>query len=693
MSWQPLLANLALVAILMIAFDCTAGLTVRWQVWARSVTFGLLMGGGAILSMGSVPAPVPGVLVDLRAPFVAAAGLFGGLPAAAVSGAVALAFRAYLGGQGMFAGLLSLLLAVGVGIASFYVFRNRDHQLWHIVAFSIMVAASNTASFFALPSSVFAEVFREASVPLALLTFAGSFLIGVLFRGVERRRALEQTNLIYRAMVEQLPDNLNFKDVAGRFVVANPATAKGMGKTSSDDLIGRTDFDFHTKVLAERYRSDERQILLSGETIRHDEPFIDMDGKNGWLSTLKVPLKDKKGRLLGIITHNRDVTAEKQNSEAKQHFIAAVSHELRTPLTSIRGALGLLKAGAAGALPPKAAKLISIAEANSTRLILLVNDILDIEKLDAGKMVFDISDHLLHPLMEQAISANAGYLSEKNIQVELAEDLQAVMVTVDPDRLHQVMANLLSNALKFSHACGRVTVGVSAYKGLVRISVHDDGPGIPAAFQSRVFNKLEQAETVNTRSNGGTGLGLSIAKSMVEKMNGRIHFETSPYFGTTFHVDLPGFALPERQSEAVAGLPAAAITELPHVLILDDDEEILSALTTLLASVATITACRSLADARMSLTQRPVDLIVLDIWLPDGSGHVLLNELPQELPVVVFSNVPVDTHMGSRVIQVISKERTRIEAAAQEVSAVVQLLGSAGAKNQVPKQKTATGGR
>src|SRR5689334_20662205 len=155
-------------------------------------------------------------------------------------------------------------------------------------------------------------------------------------------------------MVRELPDCLNIKAVDGRFIAANPATAEMLGAASVEELIGKTDFDFYSKDVAERFRQDEVGALKAGQTLRIEQPAVFPDGKQGWLYTLKAPFRDEAGKITGVITYNREITEQKRNAQLKNDFISTVSHELRTPLTSIRGSLGLIAAGVAGELPPKA---------------------------------------------------------------------------------------------------------------------------------------------------------------------------------------------------------------------------------------------------------------------------------------------------------------------------------------------------
>jgi PAS domain S-box-containing protein len=234
-----------------------------------------------------------------------------------------------------------------------------------------------------------------------------------------------------------------------------------------------------------------------------------------------------------------DISDRKAVERMKNEFISTVSHELRTPMTSIRGSLGLLIGGAVGEIPPQAKSLLDIANKNCERLVRMINDMLDLEKIESGNMHFDLVTQALRPLVEQAIESTHGYAAQFNVRVELQCDAADTPVTVDRDRMIQVLVNLLSNAIKFSPAGELVEVRISKKSDHVRLEVVDHGRGIPEEFRGRIFQKFAQVDSTDARDKTGTGLGLSICKCIVEEHQGRIGFRSAIGGGSEFHVELP----------------------------------------------------------------------------------------------------------------------------------------------------------
>lgn len=240
-------------------------------------------------------------------------------------------------------------------------------------------------------------------------------------------------------------------------------------------------------------------------------------------------------------TAQNELDERRRVEQLKNDFISMVSHELRTPLTSIHGALGLIGSRYGTALPPEAGQLLDVARRNSLRLVRLVNDILDLQKIESGTLAFELQPLELSAHLRQAVEATEPYAARFGATIAVLETPDNAWLRADPDRLMQVMTNLLSNAAKFTSAGTTVMVSAARCEGMLRIAVADRGPGIPEAFRERVFQRFAQADSSSTREREGTGLGLNISKAIVERMGGRISFETQISAGTTFFVELPEY--------------------------------------------------------------------------------------------------------------------------------------------------------
>jgi len=339
-----------------------------------------------------------------------------------------------------------------------------------------------------------------------------------------------------------ISDNANYGvamlDLDGRITYANEHYA-AMHGYSSEEVVGKALNIFLDDGQLEEIEQINRELEENGsyssQEIRHKR-------KNGSVFpalTNGLIIKDEKGKPLFMSLTTVDITESKRAEIMKDEFISTASHELRTPVTSIHASLGLVLGGVAGELPEPAKKLLNIAYSNSERLINLINDVLDMEKLDLNKMELRPEPMELMPLVEQALEDSVVYAMQFEVSVVLKVALSGVKVNVDSDRIMQVFANLLSNAVKFSPSNGIVEVTVSRHEKAVRVAITDHGPGIPDEFRDNIFQRYVQANYSNNRRKGGIGLGLSIAKAIVEKHNGQIDFDTEVGVGSTFYFDLP----------------------------------------------------------------------------------------------------------------------------------------------------------
>lgn len=508
--------------------------------------------------------------------------------------------------------------------------------------------------------------FALLALLVALLATAG-FLVA---RGMASRdRARRQSDDLaarQEAIFESARDGMIVLNHYGRIDGINVAGARMFGLPAGD-IVGRS-IGVLFDVAPDRAEIESFLRRLEAGRAGPTGEFREFIGRrpDGAAFPLEVSLSVvpfvKSPQFLAIC---RDISERREVERLKGEFVATVSHELRTPLTSIAGSLGLVTGGAVGAIPPKAFRLIQIAHSNSARLVRLVNDILDIEKIEAGRMVFDLKPLDLGLVVQRAVRDNAGFAAEYGVRVDQARVPAGSLVLADEDRLIQVITNLLSNAVKFSPRNGVVRLCVDVIGDRYRISVADDGSGIPEAFRQRIFTKFAQADNSDARQKSGTGLGLSIVREIVQRLGGEVSYESEVGKGTVFHVDLPA-------AEQAPVATARDAKSLPPVLAVDDDPDVLRAVTDLFDGRAAIVGARSLKEARKAIDGKDFAAAILDIGLLDGSGLDLVPALRsrnQSMPIIVFTAQQADCAEG--VDRLLTKSRENLERLADETMAMI----------------------
>ena len=281
---------------------------------------------------------------------------------------------------------------------------------------------------------------------------------------------------------------------------------------------------------------------IAGETssLEHEYRVRMASGEHCWVRSRGQVNRASDGTPLSIAGVHSDVGARRRMDALKNEFVSIAGHELRTPLASIRGALGLMAAGAVGEIPAKANELLVVAERNALRLTRLVDDVLDLDAIERGRMDLRLASIDGVAALEEAIANNHGYVMEKNVSCSIAnEDSSAVNIEADADRLQQVLSNLLSNATKFSPDGGELETSVVRHGPMVRFTITDHGDGIPEEVRERIFEKFVRA-TGEASGMRNTGLGLAISKAIVEAHGGTIWFRTQRGVGTSFMFEVPG---------------------------------------------------------------------------------------------------------------------------------------------------------
>jgi PAS domain S-box-containing protein len=368
-------------------------------------------------------------------------------------------------------------------------------------------------------------------------------------------RVASDADAILARLIEVCPFSVIVVGSFGKIALANKETERMFGY-SQDELIGQTvDLLSPARLRAQhaRHRGEfpaDPRFLLARNPCGGRK-----DGSEFPAEVTVNPIATAEGTLvLGVIV---DISERLRMDGLKDEFVATVSHELRTPLTSIAAALSLLINDVGGTLPAYAKRLLKIANVNSQRLVRLVNNILDMEKIASGKVVFVQKRVEVRALVEEAIEANRAFADGFGVRIRLDPASVTGNIRGDPDWLLQVVTNLLSNAVKFSPAAGNVEVVIEKPSGHIRVSVRDHGHGVPEEFKQRIFEKFAQADASDARQLGGTGLGLSIVKQIVTRLGGEVGFGDAPGGGAIFHVEFPSLM---QQAETSADLDAAGIS-------------------------------------------------------------------------------------------------------------------------------------
>ena len=401
-----------------------------------------------------------------------------------------------------------------------------------------------------------------------------------------------------RAVIENMLGGLIIIEPSGFIELVNPAAAEIFGYTRAE-LIGK-----HLALLVPPQAGPDPRVYLKAAAGKALGLITEWEGrrKDGEVFPFELSMFEfttHTGRhMAGSI---RDISEKKEVERLKKEFLSTVSHELRTPLTSLRGSLGLLAGGALGDLSDEAREVVEIAERNCGRLIGLVNDILDLERLEAGRMEMRIEEQSLDAILKRSVESVTGMAQTHGVSLQASPT--TARIRGDADRLVQVVINLLSNAVKFSPRDSAVTVSARAEGPWAEVRVMDRGRGIPAALRQAIFERFKQVEASDSRQKGGTGLGLAICKAIVEQHGGQIGVESEEGKGSTFWFRVP--------SAAAASAETLSPRDVP-VVLLESRPESRAALTMLLTDRGhPVEATTSLAEASERLAQRSASLLLL----------------------------------------------------------------------------------
>jgi len=486
----------------------------------------------------------------------------------------------------------------------------------------------------------------------------------------ERHRteaALRQSESRFRTIFDGAGTGIALTALDGQLLDANPTFAEMLGYSVEElrrlnplELVDDPDGAEYEPLLRS-LRSGRRNRYRREVQLRR------RDGSRIWVAaTVSAVPGSEENSVLGVVMI-ADISKRKEIERFKDEFVSVVGHELRTPLTSIRGALGLIGAGAVGAIPSEASQMIAVAISNTDRLVRLINDTLDIERMEAGRSELDLAAVSGASLVQQAVGVvqATADAAEITFNCELAD----VRVWVDADRIVQALVNLFGNAIKFSPRGAEIRVAVSDDGELVDFCVSDDGRGIPPDQLESVFERFRQVDGSDAREKGGTGLGLAIARSSVEQHGGQIWAESGEGVGTTFHFTLP---LANQPSTLAPGA----------VLVVEDDVRVASALREALQGrYGTTRVASSAEEAIAAIRQSPPRIIVLDLVLPGADGIAVIDELAHDpklaaTPIIIYSAAELDHAERERAQLGHTVFLSKVDASPEHVCRrIAQLLG------------------
>ena len=464
---------------------------------------------------------------------------------------------------------------------------------------------------------------REDREAMAAIETAASTLGQMLARSQERGRA-EELSRQQEILLDSVADGIFGVDNRGMISFANPAAARILG-ADAEALKGKPVHEvLHGTARPGKECGDDCVLKRNTSHARAaagEDTIFRVDGSAFPAEYVSTPIANQ-GRFAGSVLSFRDISQRYALDRLKDEFISTVSHELRTPLTSIRGALGLLSSGILGNVNDKAANLLRIALTNSDRLVRLINDILDLERIQSGREPLMFRPIQLAEVVRQAIDGMQPVADAAGVQ--LIHDTTHVELAADPDRLLQVLTNLLSNAVKFSPP--NSTVSVMMRPGLtgVTLSVIDQGRGIPADKLEAIFGRFQQVDASDSRQKGGSGLGLAICRTIVLQHSGRIWAERNPVRGSTFRVFLP---YQPAQPEPGTPLEPEGAAQSGVVLLAGVAGEAHTRIANQLISHGFKVLAASSTQETLAAAHDPVQAILLDTSLDGMNGWEILPQL------------------------------------------------------------------
>jgi PAS domain S-box-containing protein len=466
----------------------------------------------------------------------------------------------------------------------------------------------------------------------------------------ESRRRVEAAHADLLAMLETTPAALMIFNLDGSVRLRNRAATDVLGIEPQNPELRKNYWSRFKRVATDGSLIEPRDWVssraLRGETVsNHELEIHHPDGRVFPIIASGAPLRNDLGHVTGAVVAFQDISRLREVDRMKEEFVSIVSHELRTPLTSIRGSIQLVLGEANSVPDPEYRGLLQIALNNCERLVRIINDILDVSKIESGSLALNQQPVHVADLVRQSIDVVAGAARNAGVSLEASVPASIRPVMVDPDRMVQALVNLLSNAVKFAPAGSTVTVAASGADHAVAITVADQGEGIAPENIGRLFRKFYQVDSSSSRRRGGTGLTLATPKTLVEQHGGRIHVDSELNKGTRFSIVLPAASaeLAAAAAPVAANKDGSARLAVRRVLVVDDDDDVRTLMRTQLSRAGYVVLdARDAASAlQIARTSRP-DVITVDLVMPGIDGWNFIETLRQDerlatIPVVVVS--------------------------------------------------------
>jgi PAS domain S-box-containing protein len=489
-------------------------------------------------------------------------------------------------------------------------------------------------STFVIPILIDNVRYPESDWRFAVLLTLLSAFIGLATQALVENVRMRASNL--SAVMTSAAEGIITLTPEGRGVFVNPSAARMLGYEPAE-LEGQMLFDL---IVEGEIRSGESDAV-------GDEYFRRKDGTTFPVIFSSTPIRLESGETTGIVVTFTDITERRQVERIKDEFVSVVGHELRTPLTSIRGSLGLMAGGVFGELDEQGKRMLDIAVSNTDRLVRLINDILDIDRIEAGRVTMQKVRCRSDELVAQAIESMRGQADTAGVR--MLGNADPVVLRADPDRVLQTLTNLISNAVKFSPRGQEVRITAHAVGEAVLFSVGDRGRGVPPDQREAIFERFGQVDASDSREKGGFGLGLPIARSIVEQHGGRIWVDSEPGHGSTFWFTLP------RSSETVVELDGGGSSNGRAALVVEDDADLARVLRAMLSRhglEAVVTP--SAEEAIQLIDENAPMLLVLDIELIGNDGGIVVDHLREHpeippIPVVVYTVYDISDHDRERL--------------------------------------------